>query len=159
MAVIYDDTKLQEAVLAELAWEPSVTAAHIGVTAISGVVTLTGHVESFAEKHAAETAAARVKGVEAVAEEIEVRLGFDSQRSDNDIAAAVVNRLDWDVAVPRDAIKVKVENGWITLSGRVNWDYQRRNAARMPEPMLACRPPTTRRRIDSFIHRSLATRR
>jgi osmotically-inducible protein OsmY len=94
MAVIYDDTKLQQAVLAELAWEPSVTAAHIGVTAISGIVTLTGHVESFAEKHAAEAAAARVKGVEAVAEEIEVRLGFDSQRSDDDIAAAVVNRLE-----------------------------------------------------------------
>jgi osmotically-inducible protein OsmY len=128
MTVIYDDTKLQQAVLAELAWEPSVTAAHIGVTAVSGVVTLTGHVESFAEKHAAETAAARVKGVEAVAEEIEVRLGFDSQRSDNDIAAAVVNRLDWDVAVPRDAIKVKVENGWITLSGEVDWNFQRQAA-------------------------------
>jgi osmotically-inducible protein OsmY len=128
MTVIYDDTKLQQAVLAELAWEPSVTAAHIGVTAISGVVTLTGHVESFAEKHAAESAAARVKGVEAVAEEIEVRLGFDAQRDDKDIAAAVVNRLEWDVAVPRDAIKAKVENGWITLSGEVDWNFQRQAA-------------------------------
>jgi osmotically-inducible protein OsmY len=128
MAVNYDDTKLQQAVLAELAWEPSVTAAHIGVTAISGVVTLTGHVENFAEKHAAESAAARVNGVEAVAEEIEVRLGFDAQRDDKDIAAAVVNRLEWDVAVPRDAIKVKVENGWITLSGEVDWNFQRQAA-------------------------------
>jgi osmotically-inducible protein OsmY len=128
MAVTYEDTKLQQAVLAELAWEPSVTAAHIGVTAISGVVTLTGHVENFAQKHAAETAAARVKGVEAVAEEIEVRLGFDAQRDDKDIAAAVVNRLEWDVAVPRDAIKVKVENGWITLSGEVDWNFQRQAA-------------------------------
>ena len=128
MAVIYDDTKLQQAVLAELEWEPSVTAAHIGVTAISGVVTLTGHVESYAEKHAAETAAGRVKGVEAVAEEIEVRLGFNAQRSDNDIAAAVLNRLDWDVAVPRAAVKVKVESGWITLSGEVDWNFQREAA-------------------------------
>ena len=128
MAVIYYDTDLQQAVLAELAWEPSVTAAHIGVTAISGVVTLTGHVESYAQKHAAEAAAARVRGVEAVAEEIEVRLGFDAQRSDSDIAAAVVNRLEWDVTVPKDAIKVKVESGWITLSGEVDWNYQREAA-------------------------------
>src|ERR1700722_2766797 len=88
MAVIYDDTKLQQAVLADLAWEPRLKAAHIGVTAISGVVTVTGHVESFAEKHAAESAAARVKGVEAVAEEIAVRLGFAAPRDDKRIGAA-----------------------------------------------------------------------
>jgi osmotically-inducible protein OsmY len=76
-----NDNQLQQAVLAELKWEPSITAAHIGVTAKGGVVALTGHVESFMEKHAAETAAGRVKGVKAVAEEIEVRLPFDTKRA------------------------------------------------------------------------------
>jgi osmotically-inducible protein OsmY len=118
------DHDLQQAVLAELSWEPSVTAAHIGVAANEGVVTLTGHVESFAEKHAAEIAARRVKGVKAVAEEIEVRLSFDTRRSDTEIAAAAIERLAWDVAIPRDAVTVKVENGWITLTGQVDWHYQ-----------------------------------
>lgn len=129
MAVIYDDNELQQAVLSELAWEPSVIAAHIGVTAIAGIVTLTGRVETFAEKHAAEAAASRVKGVEAVVENIEVRLAFDAKRSDADIAAAVINRLEWDVCVPRDAVEVKVEDGWITLSGEVDWNFQRAAAA------------------------------
>ena len=120
----YDD-QLQQAVLAELGWEPSVTAAHIGVAAASGVVTLTGHVETFAEKHAAEMAARRVKGVKAVAEEIEVRLPFNHRRDDADIAAAAVERLAWDVSIPRDAIKVQVEKGWVTLTGQVDWHYQK----------------------------------
>ncbi|NML10320.1 BON domain-containing protein [Sphingobium sp. AR-3-1] len=122
------DSHLQQSVLAELNWEPSVTAAHIGVTANAGVVTLTGHVESFAEKQAAEAAARRVKGVKAVAEEIEIRLTFDDQRDDDDIAAAAIDRLAWDVSVPRDAIKVQVEKGWITLTGEVDWHYQRDSA-------------------------------
>jgi len=120
-----EDRKLQEAVLAELSWEPSVTAAHIGVTARHGVVTLAGHVESFAEKHAAETAAGRVKGVVAVAEEIEVRRPFERQRGDEEIAAAATERLSWDVSVPKDSVKVKVEMGWITLSGQVDRYFQR----------------------------------
>ena len=98
------DSKLQQAVLSELDWEPSVTAAHIGVTARGGVVTLTGHVESFIEKHAAETAARRVKGVKAVAEEIEVKLPFQRKRGDDDIAAAAIERLSWDSSGPADAV-------------------------------------------------------
>ena len=118
------DFNLQKAVISELNWEPSVTAAHIGVTANAGVVTLTGHVETYAEKRAAETAAARVKGVKAVAENIEVRLAFDTKRSDDEIATAAVDRLAWNLAEPRDAIKVKVEGGWVTLTGQVDWHYQ-----------------------------------
>ncbi len=118
------DDQLQQAVLAELSWEPSVTAAHIGVTAKDGVVTLTGHVESFAQKHAAEAAARRVRGVDAVAEEIEVRLPVDTRRSDEDIAAAAIDRLAWDVSIPRDAVQVTVEQGWLTLSGEVDRHYQ-----------------------------------
>lgn len=119
------DSKLQQAVLAEFEWEPSVTAGHIGVTANGGVITLTGHVESYAKKLAAETAARRVKGVKAVAEEIEVQLPFDVTRGDDEIAAAAVSRLAWDVSVPRDSVKVQVEKGWVTLSGQLDWHYQK----------------------------------
>jgi osmotically-inducible protein OsmY len=124
-----EDGRLQKAVLTELGWEPSVTAAHIGVTANEGVVTLTGHVGSLAEKHAAEVAARRVRGVKAVAEEIEVRLPSDAERADDEIAAAAIECLKWDVSVPHDAVKVTVEKGWITLTGQVDWHYQRDAAA------------------------------
>ena len=103
-------------------------ASHIGVTAHAGVIALSGHVESFVEKHAAETAARRVKGVTAVAEEIEVRLPFDVRRGDEEIAAAAVERLGWDVSVPKDAVKVSVENGWVTLTGEVEWRFQQEAA-------------------------------
>jgi len=119
------DSDLQQAVLAELKWEPSVTAAHIGVTANAGIVTLTGHVENFSEKHLAEIAVRRVKGVKAVAEELEVRLPFDRKRSDDDIAAAALERLAWDASVPQDRFTVLVENGWVTLSGKADWNYQK----------------------------------
>ncbi|KQT56148.1 ornithine aminotransferase [Methylobacterium sp. Leaf456] len=119
------DKTLQTNVLAELGWEPSVTAAHIGVTAKDGVVTLTGHVQNYMEKHAAEKAAGRVKGVRAVAEEIEVRLPLHARKNDDEIAIAVVQRLDWNVSVPDGAVKVKVEKGWVTLTGEVEWQYQK----------------------------------
>ncbi len=127
--MLHDD-QLQQAVFASLKWEPSVTAAHIGVTASAGVVTLTGHVDNYASKHAAEMAASRVKGVKAVADEIEIRLPFAVTRADDQIASAAVERLAWDVTVPRDAVHVRVEKGWVTLSGEVDWHYQKENAAR-----------------------------
>ena len=119
------DSELQQAVMTELAWEPSVTAAHIGVTANDGVVTLSGHVERFVEKNAAETAARRVNGVKAVVEEIEVRLSIDMKRDDREVAAAIIDRLAWDASIPDGAIKVKVEKGWVTLSGEVQFYYQK----------------------------------
>jgi len=118
------DTLLQQAVLAELNWEPRVTASHIGVSADNGVVTLTGHVENFAERRAAEAAVGRVSGVKAVVEKIEVRIPFAMRRTDDRIAAAVLERLAWDVVVPQDRVKVKVENGGITLAGDVDWNFQ-----------------------------------
>ena len=120
-----EDDKLQGAVMSQLRWEPSVEAGHIGVIVDNGVVTLSGHVETFAEKHAAEAAARLVKGVEAVAAEIEVRLAFDFKRDDDVIAAAAVDRLAWDVAVPRDAIKVTVEKAHVSLTGEVDWHFQK----------------------------------
>jgi len=122
------DTHLQLSVLAELEWEPSVTAAHIGVAADAGVITLTGRVESYAQKHAAEAAVRRVKGVLAVAEKLEVEVPFERKRGDEEIAAAIVDRLAWDVSVPRDAVQVRVEKGWVTLTGEADWQYQREAA-------------------------------
>lgn len=122
------DQNLQKAVLEQLRWEPSVDAAHIGVGANDGVVTLTGHVGSFADKHAAEVATRLVKGVKGVAEEIDVRLALDFIRDDAVIATAAVEQLAWDVSVPRDAVKVSVEKGWVTLTGEVLWYYQKQAA-------------------------------
>lgn len=123
-----DDKQLKQFVLDELKWEPSVNAAHIGVTAKGGVVTLLGHVESYSEKFAAEKAARRVKDVKAIAEELEVRLPFSVKHGDDVIAAAAVDRMKWDTVVPKDSVKVKVEKGWVTLTGEVDWRYQQ-NAA------------------------------
>lgn len=124
------DDQLQKAVLAELKWEPSITAAHIGVTAENGTVTLSGHVQSYGQKHTAEMATGRVKGVKAVAEKIEVRLPFEVKRDDADIATAAVDRLAWDTGTPRDAVKVKVEKGWLTLTGEVQGHFQKEAAER-----------------------------
>jgi osmotically-inducible protein OsmY len=129
------DGDLQLAVLAELNWEPSIVAAHIGVTAQAGIVTLSGHVDSFMQKHAAEDAARRVKGVHAVAEELDVKLAFDHRRGDDDIAAAALDRLSWDVSVPRDAITLGVENGWVTMTGKVDWHFQSEAAEQAIRPL------------------------
>lgn len=114
------DSQLQQSVLPQFMWEPNVTGGHIGVTAIAGVVTLSGHVDNYAAKHAAETAARRVKGVKAVADEIEVRLPFETKRSDEEVAAAAIDCLSWNVSVPKDSVKVTVANGWVTLTGKVD---------------------------------------
>lgn len=119
------DSQLQNSVLEQFKWDSSIPEGHIGVTANAGVVTLSGHVDSYAQKHAAETAVRRVRGVKAIAEEIEVRLPMDSARTDTEIAAAVLERLSWNVSVPKDRIKVVVSQGWVTLTGEVDWWYQK----------------------------------
>ena len=123
-----DDLKLQQRVIDELEFDPRVNAAHIGVSVRQGVVSLNGHVENYVEKYAAERAARRVRGVKAVAEEIEVRLPSDKKTGDDEIAARAVRMLAWDVAVPLGGIQVKVEHGVVTLSGEVDWAYQRAEA-------------------------------
>ncbi|MGJ4859714.1 BON domain-containing protein [Labrys sp. La1] len=123
-----NDSKLQQAVLDELAWEPSVAAGHVGATAEDGVVTLTGHVASFAEKGSAEMAARRVKGVKAVIEHIEIKLPGDVRISDDKIAASAAFRLNEDVYVPSASVQAVVEDGWITLNGEVKWNYQKEAA-------------------------------
>jgi osmotically-inducible protein OsmY len=122
------DIELRNDVLAELRWEPKVNAGDIGVIVKNGVVTLTGNIDSYAEKWAAEKATERVSGVLAIANEIDVRLAGSGERTDADIAAAAVNALKWTLFVPHDRIKVVVENGWITLDGEVEWQYQKNSA-------------------------------
>jgi osmotically-inducible protein OsmY len=119
------DSELQQEVLRELQWEPSVEAAHVGVAVKGGVVTLTGYVSSYAEKFAAEEAAKRVHGVRAVANEIQVRLPGTSERTDEEIAMAVVQALKSNTLVPDDRVKVTVSSGWVTLEGEVEWQYER----------------------------------
>ncbi len=120
-----DDLELKRAVESELNFEPSINAAEIGVAVKGGIVTLSGRVPSYWEKIAAERAAARVSGVKAVANELEVRLPGSSERTDEDIARAAVDTLRWTVLVPQDKIKVKVSKGWVTLEGSVDWQYQK----------------------------------
>jgi osmotically-inducible protein OsmY len=122
------DMQLQESVMIELSWEPSIDAVHIDVTAHAGVVTLTGHVQSFAQKVAAEKATVRVKGVKAVVEQIEVKLSHDIEHSDESIARAAIERLVWDSSVPPDAIEIRVEKGWVTLNGEVDWHFKKEAA-------------------------------
>jgi osmotically-inducible protein OsmY len=124
------DEELQRDVRIALLWEPSVTATHVGVSVKDGVVTLTGHVPSYAEKIAAERAAKRVEGVMAVANEIDVNLPQSNRRTDQDIAVAAVKALNSKLFVPADRIKVTVHNGWITLEGDVKWQFQRWAAER-----------------------------
>ena len=119
------DLQLQRDVLEELKFEPSIREAEIGVAAKGGVVTLSGFVDSYVEKFSAEQTAERVGGVKAVADEIKVKLSGAHQRSDTDLAHAVVNALRWDIQVPDDHIKATVEDGWIALDGEVEWQYQK----------------------------------
>jgi osmotically-inducible protein OsmY len=119
------DIDLQRDVLQELEYDASVNAAHIGVSVKDGVVILSGHVSSYAEKYAAEKAAKRVHGVRAVANELDVKLPYSSRRTDEDIARDCVNALKLSVSVPADRIKVTVDSGWVTLEGEVEWQYQK----------------------------------
>lgn len=119
------NSELQRDVLDELAWEPSVDAAEIGVSVENAVVILNGTVKSLPQKWTAERVAQRVEGVRAVTDELVVKLTGDSQHSDADIAQAAVTALDWNASVPRNRIKVLVEHGWITLQGSVEYHFEK----------------------------------
>jgi osmotically-inducible protein OsmY len=123
------DKDVQRSVEDELSWEPGVAnASKIGVAVKNGVVTLTGEVNSFYEKWAAERAAKRVFGVNALAVELNVKLPDSDERTDADIAKAAKNALNWDVVVPHNTVKITVENGWVTLEGEVDWQFQKSSA-------------------------------
>jgi osmotically-inducible protein OsmY len=119
---------LQKDVQDALKWQPLLNAAEIGVTAKDGVITLTGTVDSYSKKLEAEDAAKNVSGVKAVAEEIAIKYGDYGKKNDSEIAKEVLNAWKWNWEVPEDKIKVKVENGWVTLEGELEWNYQREAA-------------------------------
>jgi osmotically-inducible protein OsmY len=136
------DEQVQRDVLAELKWDARVRPNEIGVAVKNGVVTLTGGVDSYTRKWAAEEAAHRVRGVKAVANEIEVRLPGSAERTDADIAAAAVRALEWDVLVPADRVKVTVSKGWVTLEGEVEWQYQKEDAEEVVRRLTGVRGVT-----------------
>lgn len=165
-----NSTKLQHDVQEELEWEPSLDAAHIGVAATQpGVVTLTGTVATYAEKISADRAAKRVAGVRAVANDIEVRPVGSFKRTDTDLAQSVLRALEWDIAVPDEKIKVRIDDGWVTLDGEVALQFQRaaaENAVRRLSGVrgvsnqirLQVRPPVqptqVKDRIEAALRRS-----
>src|SRR4030088_906233 len=125
------DAQLQLDVLAELKWDARVQPNEIGVAVKDGIVTLTGWVDSYTKKWAAEEAALRVRGVKAVANDIEVRLPTSVERTDAEIAAAALRALEWDAFTPADKVKLVVSKGWVTLDGEVDWAFERNDAERL----------------------------
>jgi len=133
------DSQLQQHVMEELKWEPAVEASSIGVEAKDGVVTLAGHVQSYAQKWAAERAAQRVGGVKGVVVEIDVVLPGASKRSDADLVKAADLALEWNSCVPKDAVKILVSEGVVTLSGEVDWSFQRSAAVAAVRNLIGVR--------------------
>jgi len=123
------DVEIQKNVMEELKWEPSIHSSEIGVAVKNGVVTLSGTVDTYLEKKTAEKVALKVAGVKGLAEDIQINLPFNHQKTDTELAQAALEALKWNVLVPDDQIKIKVENGWITAKGTVEWAYEQ-NAVR-----------------------------
>lgn len=136
------DKQLQQNVVDELKWNPSVNSAEIGVASKDGVVTLSGNVTSYSLRLVAERAAERVTGVKGIANELEVKIPGDSIRDDADIVAAALHALKWHTLVPEDKIKVKVTKGWITLDGELEWNYQKQCAVSAVEHLLGVKGVT-----------------
>ena len=128
---IRSDEDIQREVLAELKWDPRLQPNEIGVIVKNSVVTLAGQVDSYMKRWAAEDAAHRVRGVKAVANDIEVRLPLSGERTDSDIAAAAVRALEWDAMIPVDRLDVTVSKGWVTLKGEADWQFQKEDAERV----------------------------
>jgi osmotically-inducible protein OsmY len=123
-----NDPTLKQMVIDELAWRPDIDSGHIGVTADKGVITLSGYVGTYTQKYEAEQAVKHVAGVLGIAEELEVRYPRDYSTKDDEIVQRALNSLAWHASVPKDSVKVKAENGVVTLSGQVRWQFER-NAA------------------------------
>ena len=120
--------ELQKDVQDSIKWQPLLKAAEIGVTAKNGVVTLTGNVNSFTKKIEAEKAAKSVVGVRAVVEDIHVKISTSLVKNDEDLATEILSSMKWDWSVPSDKVQVKVEGGWVTIDGSVEWNYQKEAA-------------------------------
>lgn len=136
------DVEIKDDVLEELAWQSNVDETQIGVIVEKGVVTLTGVVNNYSKKLAAEKAAKNVEGVKAVALDIEVKYDSDFKKTDKEIAKAAVDAFEWNSSVPEDDISIKVENGWVYLSGEVEWSYQKIAAKNAVEKLLGVKGVT-----------------
>jgi osmotically-inducible protein OsmY len=136
------DAQLQHDVTEALNWEPSLNPAHIDVALRDGVVTLTGFVTSLTEKWTTEHVVKSVSGVKAVADDLEVRLPTENERTDSDIAHAAMIALEWNTSVPHDRITVTVRNGWVTLDGSVDWPYQKTTAEEAVRPLMGVKGVT-----------------
>lgn len=160
------DADLKRDVAAELAWDPAVRSTAIGVAVKDAVVTLTGHLDTFAEKHAVERALQRVAGVKAIALELDVKLSPDHKRNDTDIAVNAEQALKWSTLVPPEAVRITVDHGWVTLQGELEWEYQRRSVEKAIRPLMGVvgisneiklrgklRPDDLSRRIEAALTR------
>lgn len=145
------NSSLQEKVLEELQWDPSIDAEHIGVTALDGIVTLTGYVKHYIDKKNAERAAKRVVNVKAVVDEIELQLAGSSQKTDLEIAESALAALKLNMSIPHDAIKLTVDNGWVTLDGKVDWNYQRLAAENTVKLMLGVKGITNKLAVKPMV--------
>ncbi|QNH77572.1 BON domain-containing protein [Pseudomonas protegens] len=145
------DKQLKDDILAELRFEPSVNAQQIGVEVKDGIVTLAGHVDSFMEKWAAEEATQKVAGVRALAVEMDVKLPGLSQRTDGDIARAIENALEWTTYLPKDSLKILVEDGWVTLDGNLEWQYQSQSAINAVRGLLGVKGISNNIKIKSKV--------
>ncbi|PZF86355.1 BON domain-containing protein [Micromonospora deserti] len=173
-AAVRTDAQIQRDVLDELAWDAQVQPNDIGVTVHQGVVTLTGQVDSYPRKWAAQRCAQRVRGVRAVADDVEVQLPGEPERTDGQIAIAASRALEWDSFVPAERLDVTVANGWVMLRGEVEFGWQRRTAERelhrlrgvrgvtnLVEVRPAARPDAerTRRDLQRALLRGIGTER
>ena len=159
------DAQLKLDVSNELDWEPSINATNVGVAVKNGVITLTGHLDTYSEKHAIERAVQRVQGVKAVAVELDVKLVPGHKRSDSEIAAATDSAIKWHAMVPDNRVRVTVEKGWVTLAGEVDWEYQRSSAYGAVRPLtgvvgvtnnITLKPQATPAQIANRIRDALA---
>jgi osmotically-inducible protein OsmY len=138
------DKQLQQDVMDDLRWDPSIDASKVGVVASNGVITITGTVPSYFQKQNTEKIVKRVAGVRGVANDIDVRLPNSTERNDGDIAQAALNALKWDTSVPDNKVTVTVSKGWVTLEGSVDWNYQKESCDKAVEKLTGVKGVTNR---------------
>jgi osmotically-inducible protein OsmY len=151
MKIMKTNESLQKDVQEALKWEPLLHSAEIGVTVKDGVVTLFGTVDNYSKKLEAEHAAKMVSGVKVVVEKIDIKYGNYGKKSDADVANEIINAYKWNWSIPEDKIKVKVENGWVTIDGTVNWNYQKEAAINAVKNLLGVKGVTNNITIKSAI--------
>lgn len=158
------DDDIKDDVLAEIDWDPQIESTQVGVTVKDGAVSLLGIVSSYTEKLAAERAAKRVKGVHAIAEEIDVKYPSDRSVDDENIAERISHIIEWNTSIPKDTVQAKVQNGFVILSGDVDWNYQREMAGSQiagvrgvtgVSNLIAVKPRVAREDVSREINRAL----